>query len=89
MNQAAFDVITLGLLGKQHRNAVPLGTHGGQCDTAGFGGQHHRGLAGIKILGKFVRDIAQQLGVYPVIEKSVNLNDIARQHLALATDAFL
>jgi len=89
LDQAAFDVVALGLLGKQHGNAVPLGTHGGQCDTAGFGGQHHRGLTGIEILSKFVRDIAQQLGVYPVVQKTVDLDDITRQHLALAADAFL
>ena len=58
--QAALDIVALGLLGEHHRNAVLLGAHRGQRDTAGLRRQHHGDVLHIEILGELIRQLAHQ-----------------------------
>ena len=87
--KAAFDVVALGFLGKEHGHAVLLRADRGERDAAGLRRQHDGDLAGIKILGELVCDILEQTGVDAVVEKTVDLDDIAGQDLALAPDTLL
>ena len=51
--------------------------------------QNDRDLAGVEILGELVCDVLEQTGVDAVIEETVDLDDVAGQDSALATDALL
>ena len=87
--QAALDIVALGLLGEDHGDTISLGADRGQSDTAGLGGQHHRDILYIKILGKFVRNSAHQSRIHPVIEKTVHLDDVPGENTPLPLDAIL
>ena len=87
--QAALDVVALGLLGKEHGNAVLLRADGRKRDAAGLRRQNDRDLAGVEILGELVRNVLEQTGVDAVVEETVHLDDVAGQDSALAADALL
>ena len=87
--QAAFDVVALGLLGKEHRDAVLLRADGRKRDAAGLRRQNDSDLAGVEILGELVRNVLEQTGVDAVVEETVDLDDVAGQDSALAADALL
>ena len=87
--EAAFNVIALGLLGKDHRKAVPVGADRGQRNTACLSGEDEIDLGQIKQLRKLIGDVHHQLAVNPVVEETVNFYDIAGQNLAFFYDPFL
>ena len=87
--QAAFDVVALGLLGKEHGDAVLLRADGRKRDAAGLRRQNDSDLAGVEILGELVRNVLEQTGVDAVVEETVDLDDVAGQDSALAADALL
>ena len=87
--EAAFDVVALGLLGKEHGNAVLLRADGRKRDAAGLRRQNDRDLAGVEMLGELVRNVLEQTGVNAVVEETVHLDDVAGQDSALAADALL
>ena len=80
--QAAFDVVALGLLGKEHGDAVLLRADGRKRDTAGLRRQNDSDLAGVEILGELVRNVLEQTGVDAVVEETVDLDDVAGQDSA-------
>ena len=87
--QAALDVVALGLLRKDHRHAVALGADRGQRDTARLGGQHHRDVLHVEILGELIRQLAHQGGVDAVVQEPVDLDDVSGENPALRADALL
>ena len=89
MIQAAFDVVALGLLGKDHGLVEVLGYDGGQCDAAGLSGEDHGDLVHVEMLAELLGDMSHQFRVDAVIQEAVHLNDVAGQHLALFDDALL
>ncbi len=64
-----------------------VGHDGGQGDAAGLGGEDHGDLVHIEMFAEFLGDMAHQLRVDAVVQKTVHLNDVAGQNLALLDDA--
>ena len=85
--EAALDVVALGLLGEDHGLVEVVGHDGGQGDAAGLGGENHGDLIHIEIFAEFLGNMAQQLRVDAVVQKTIHLDDVAGQHLALFHDA--
>ena len=87
--QATLDIVAFCLLGKHHGHAVALGAYSGKGNATGLGGQHQSNVADVKILGKFVCDLAHKGGVYPVVQKTIHLDDISRKHPAFLANPIL
>ena len=86
--QAALDVIALGLFGKHHGKPPTAGADGGKRDAAGLRRQDQVDLRQIEALREGVRDVLHQFAVDAMVQKTVHLDDVARQHLTLAPDTF-
>ena len=87
MIQAALNIVALGLLGEDHGLMETGGNGSGKSNAAGLGGENHGDLIHIEIFAEFLGNMAQQLRVDAVVQKTVHLNDVAGQNLALLDDA--
>ncbi|SCI96105.1 Uncharacterised protein [uncultured Blautia sp.] len=64
-----------------------VGHDGGQGDAAGLGGEDHGDLVHIEVFAELLCDMVHQLRVDAVVQKTIHLDDVAGQHLALFHDA--
>ena len=87
--QAAFDVVALGLFRINHGLAVPVRANRGKGNAAGLCGQNEIYVVEIKIFFEFICDASHKRTVDAVVEKAVDLDDVAGQDLAFAANAFL
>jgi len=85
--QAALNIVALGLLGEDHGLMETGGNGSGKSNAAGLGGENHGDLIHIEIFAEFLGNMAQQLRVDAVVQKTIHLDDVAGQHLALFHDA--
>ena len=63
--------------------------HGGEGDAGGLRRQDDGDTAHVEAAAELVRDVLQKLGVHPVVQEAVHLDDVAGQDLALLYDAIL
>ena len=87
--EAALDVVALGLLGKDHGLAEAVSHHGGEGDAGGLRRQDDGDTAHVEAATELVRDVLQKLGVHPVVQEAVHLDDVAGEDFALPYDAIL
>ena len=87
--KAALNVVAFGLFCEYHRHAELLGTYGGKRYAARLDCYNRGYSAQIKKPTKFFSHFPHQLNVYAVVQKSVDLDDVAGQNLALFLDALL
>ena len=75
--QAAFDIVALGLFGENHGHAEFLGTDGGKRYSAGLYRKHGGDAGQIKKPTEFLCHFPHKFNVHAVVQKSVDLNNVA------------
>ena len=85
----AVDVLVLGLLGEDDRHVEMPRGHAGDGDAGCLDGQNLVDTVVLEDAVELLADLVQQVYVQLVVQKAVDLQDIAGTNLALLHNTFL
>ena len=64
-----------------------VGHYGGQCDAGGLRGENHSHLIHIEVFAKLHGNMFHEFRINAVVQKTIHLNNVAGQNLALFYNA--
>ena len=87
--KSAFNIVALCFFCKYHRHTHLFGANRCKRNAGRFDSHNRRQSVYVKMSNEFIRQLAQKSSVNAVVQKSVNLYNIAGKNLSLARNALL